>query len=385
MQINNDINKHAQAIESFIANKIASHGPISFYDFMRHSLYEPGLGYYSAGSNKFGSTGDFVTAPEISELFGKTIAANICSMSFNDSASTNGIEILELGPGSGALALTIQDYFAEKNIPLKYNLLEVSAELKQQQQLTLQKYQTQTTWLDKLPENFTGIILANEVLDAMPVHRFTTANDHKILEHFVSYKKQKFELELIETKNKDLIAQLDNLNIKLPANYTSEINLALPSWTKALSSSLQQGVIIIIDYGYSCKEYYNEQRTDGTLKCFYRHTSSNNPLCNVGLQDISAHVNFSTLAINATQHGLDIAGFTTQAHFLMNAGILDIATAQYESEPLKTAAELKMLTMPSQMGETCKVMGFTKNLENETLAGFCNYNKAPSLWAHLGE
>ena len=157
----------------------------------------------------------------------------------------------------------------------------------------------------------------------------------------------------------------------------------MPSWTKALASSLQQGAVIIIDYGYSCNEYYNYQRTDGTLKCFYRHTSSNNPLFNVGMQDISAHVNFSTLAINAQKYGLDVAGFTTQAHFLMNAGILDIAAAQYESNPLKTASELKILTMPSQMGETCKVMGFTKNLGDEALAGFCNYSKAPSLFSHL--
>ena len=372
-----DINQHALAVESFIANKIAAAGPISFYDFMHHALYAPSLGYYSAGSNKLGSLGDFTTAPEFSQLFGKTIASSICRMSFNGEP----LEVLELGPGSGKLALSIQDYFATQNIPLKYHLLEVSADLKQQQQQTLQKYQAQTTWIHELPQDFTGIIIANEVLDAMPVHRFTTSSDKEILEHFVSYTDQKFELELVKTTNDDLITQLNELNIELPCNYTSEINLALPSWTSGLASSLKQGAAIIIDYGYSCREYYNPDRRGGTLKCFYRHTSNNNPLSNVGMQDISAHVNFSTLAANAKKHGLDIAGFTTQAHFLMNSGILDIATAEYEKDPLKTASELKMLTMPNQMGETCKVIGLTKNITD--LAGFNNYNKAASLFSHL--
>lgn len=362
---------HTEQITNFIATQIKLHGPISFYNFMHHALYEPGLGYYSAGSTKLGESGDFTTAPEISKLFGTTIASNIYKMEFEP------FEILELGPGSGKLALTILEYFADNNIPVKYSLLEVSAHLKETQQELLKDYKDQTMWRDQLPENFTGIILANEVLDAMPVHRFTQGEDNKLLEHFVTYKDQKFSLELQEATNPDLIAQLEGF--KLPAGYTSEINLALPSWTKALAASLKKGAVIIIDYGYSAREYYNPERTEGTLKCFYRHTSHNNPLEHVGMQDISAHVNFSTLAINAEKYGLDLAGFTTQAHFLMNSGILDIAARQYEKDPLKTAAELKMLTMPTQMGETCKVIGFTKNISH--LAGFNNYNRARDLFS----
>ena len=216
------------------------------------------------------------------------------------------------------------------------------------------------------------------MLDAMPITRFTI--DEYIQEHFVNCKNGELFIELKPTQNKNLIAQIKALNISFPNNYTSEINLSLENWMKNIASSLHTGVVILIDYGYSKMEYYTPERNNGTLTCFHKHKKHDNPLIAIGQQDITAHVNFSQVASSAKNFGLNVIGFCEQAHYLMNLGILDIAKSLYEINPIATANELKLLTMPNQMGSICKVIGLTKNISDKHLTGFSTYNKVDSLF-----
>ncbi|MBT4804449.1 MAG: SAM-dependent methyltransferase [Legionellales bacterium] len=363
--------------KNHIKQLINNNGPIPFSEFMHAALYTPNIGYYSSSTPKIGAKGDFITAPEISPLFGNCIARQI-----NEYIAEHGqISILELGPGNGTLAASIL-----RNVNLDsittYQLLEVSASLKQQQQQLLQ-HELQENYhkikhIDKLPKNFNGIIIANEVADAMPVNRFTTGPD--LLEQFVDIQNEKFIPINIKATNSDLISQVNNLDVNLPHGYSSETNLAMTSWIKALSEALQQGLVLLIDYGYPQLEYYHTERDGGTLTCFYKQKAHDNPFINIGAQDISAHVDFSLVAKAAVAANMTLIGYCEQSHFLMNLGLLELAQKQYETQPLLTAKEIKLLTMPNEMGSLCKVIGFGKNIPEQSLAGFCRYNKVESLF-----
>ena len=339
----------------------------SFVEFMQRALYTPGLGYYSGGLQKLGKTGDFVTAPEISPLFSQCIA-NQCEQVLQQ--LENGV-ILEFGAGSGIMAADILKHLAQlQRLPQQYYILEISAELAQRQQNTLRKQLTdelfaKVQWLTSLPEEpMQAVILANEVLDAMPVHKFKVEENY-VAEFYVNYRDEQFEWQLLPTSNILLQTTVNHLN--LPVGYVSEVNLLLEPWIKTIADSLEKGLILLIDYGFLRSEYFHPQRNEGTLMCHYQHHTHPDPLILVGLQDITAHVDFTAVSEAAEKCNLQVAGYTQQANFLLASGLLNNLT-QYETQEINAeyfqlAQQVKTLTLPSEMGELFKVMALTRELD----------------------
>jgi SAM-dependent MidA family methyltransferase len=340
---------------------------ISFYEFMHHALYAPGLGYYSADTRKFGSEGDFITAPEISPLFSHCIARQ-CQQVLA-TIEENGI-ILEFGAGSGIMAADIlKELETLDSLPKKYLILEISADLQQRQRATLEKHVPhlidRIEWLQQLPETkLQGVILANEVLDAMPVHRFRL-DEQGVSEFYVSIEESEFKWQILPTENEELRQAVEKLRPNLPIGYISEINLALPAWIESLP--LATGLVLLIDYGFPNNEYYHPQRNEGTLMCHYRHQTHDNPLINVGLQDITAHVNFTAIADAAIAADLKVASYTNQANFLLAAGLAPTIDPNDTKAYLQQAQQIKTLTLPSEMGELFKVMALTANFDSPLL------------------
>lgn len=376
--------KHSQQLITLIQETInAQKGWISFAEFMHLALYAPSLGYYSAGSQKFGDSkyggGDFVTAPEISPLFAQTLANQILQV-LN---LTQG-NILELGAGTGKLAADILLTLAEKNAaPAKYFILEVSDHLRQVQLETLQKRLPENLvqrveWLRELPSSFNGVIVGNEILDAIPVHIVHVKGDG-IYERGIANESEEFIWQDNVLNEASLLNIASKLN--LPEGYVTEVCPSASGLIASLAHSLQQGVILMIDYGFSAREYYHPQRNQGTLMCHYQHYAHSEPLINIGLQDITAHVDFTSIAHAGVNHGLALSGFCSQAQFLMNCGILALMSqvsphdmARYA--PLAAAAQ-KLLS-PAEMGDLFKVIALSKNID-EPLIGFVSGDKSHTL------
>jgi SAM-dependent MidA family methyltransferase len=372
---------HSEKLLDFIIQKIQAKGRLTFAEFMQLALYAPGLGYYSAGTHKFGSAGDFVTAPEISPLFARSIAKQgqqILNQFKNDG------DILELGAGTGVLAADILLALeADDALPKHYYILELSADLRQRQQALLQERVPQlysrVIWLDTLPEKpLQGLILANEVLDAMPVHKFKI--EQGIKEYYVTQANGQLAWHCDVASTKELERRLQQYQLNLPQNYESEINLALPAFIASLNASLNAGLILLIDYGFPRAEYYHPQRDTGTLMCHYRHYAHDNPLILPGLQDMTAHVDFTAIAEAAIEAGLRVAGFTNQANFLLNCGIIEkVMTEDLTSDQQwMLSQEIKKLTLPSEMGELFKVIALTKNV-SDALLGFNLFDQRARL------
>jgi len=356
-------------------------GNISFARFMEMALYEPGLGYYSGGARKFGSAGDFVTAPEISILFTQCLARQ-CQQIIGELSKSS---ILELGPGTGRMACDLLHALEHNNVlPEKYYMLELSADLRQrQQQLIHEKIphlENRIIWLNHIPEQpFTGIILGNEVLDAMPVHRLIKQNNilHELC---VSNADDGFGWEAIPLNSQlkqHVDIRLSKISSELPDGYVTEINLQINPWLNSLANLLTQGVMLFIDYGYPRHEYYHPQRTEGTLICHYRHHVHDDTFLYPGLQDITASVDFTAVAEAADHVGLHTGGFTTQAHFLMNND-LEVLMNQNQLTNMVDRVELgrqtRILTMPGEMGERFKVIALTKDF-SFPLAGFQTFDQ----------
>ena len=347
------------------------------------ALYAPGLGYYNSGTHKIGKEGDFVTAPEISSLFTKCVAKQFHQvLSFLGSSAC----ILEIGAGSGIFArdvlLELEDLGA---LPKRYYILEVSADLRarQKQQFidSCPDLLPHISWLSSLPTDFTGVIFANEVLDAMPTHCFQIGSN-EINERCVSWEKNKFNWLATPATNKELLEKVSALKqqYSLPVGYESEINLIHGAWIRSLADILKKGLILLFDYGYGRSEYYHPDRTSGTLMCYYQHHKNDDPFKYVGLQDITAHVDFTTIVENAVHSHLTLAGYTTQASFLLSSGLLDIA-AKKELSPEKLYQQnqdIKRLTLPSQMGELVKVMGLAKDVDLDWV-GFSMHDRKRDL------
>ncbi len=372
------------ALVNKVNEKIASseNNAISFSDYMFHALYEPGLGYYSAGLTKFGKDGDFVTAPELSPLFGACIANQVEEIFVElNNQGVNDLAILEFGPGSGALCISILKALEQKNkLPDVYYLIEVSPYLRQLQQanisLALPHLHDRIQWLDELPEEIKGVVLANEVLDAMPVERFQIAADKQVnsLGVIVDNGQLKSKPIVAEFELKIAIENIEqSLGYSLAEGYSSEINLWIEPWLKSLSSVLTQGVALLIDYGYPRAEYYHEQRSCGTLMCHYRQRAHEDPLLLTGLQDITAYVDFTAVAEAADNYGLKVAGFTNQAQFLLACGLDTLVQLEQGAEPdknyRKKVQQVKWLTLPSEMGDRFKVMALCQDYDQE-LKGF---------------
>lgn len=363
--------QHSAALCRLIAEEIAAnHGWISFARYMELALYAPGLGYYSSGAAKFGTPGDFVTAPEISPLFGRTLAqqaAQILSL-------TNG-EILEIGAGSGQLVLQLLTELQRLDaLPSRYFILEVSADLRERQHALLAPFADRVEWLDSLPNHFTGLILGNEVLDAMPVE-MVAWRAAGIYQRGVTLAEDGFAWSdhLLEAGPLfDVASQLVP-----PADYVSEIGLAARAFIGTLAGVLETGAILMIDYGFGASEYFHSQRSTGTLMCHYRHHAHDDPFYLPGLQDITAHVDFTAIAEAGLDAGLNLLGYTTQANFLINCGIthlLQETPAENVSTYFPLAAQAQKLMSPAEMGELFKVIALGKNLA-EPLLGFAMGDK----------
>ena len=372
-----DALSHSERLISVIRDEIeANGGSISFKRYMEMALYQAGLGYYVAGTNKLGAQGDFITAPEISPLYSQCIA-NQCA----EILPKVGGGVLELGAGSGIMAAYILlELEKQDQLPEKYFILDLSPDLIQRQQQTLQKHVPhlfeRVEWLTRLPTEFDGVIIANEVLDAMPVSVFTQHEDN-VYEHHVINENNKL-LEQLKPANKKLKQQVLSLNIPEDATpYTSELNPKIEPWLKSLSDSLKTGVILLVDYGYPRSEYYLPERNKGTLICHYQHLVNEAPLYYPGLQDITASVDFTAVAEAADTAGLTVAGFTTQAGFLANAGLEKYFMQALDHNPddqYKLAQQVRILSLPSEMGERFKFIALSKFYDAELL-GFSDLDQ----------
>jgi SAM-dependent MidA family methyltransferase len=358
---------HSRELIELIVGEIEQRSVLPFSEYMNRVLYQPGLGYYSAGSIKFGASGDFITAPEISTLFGHCLARQ-CESIFDQDCTR---QLLEFGAGSGRLCAQILSSLDE---PVRYNILEISADLKTRQQKYLhdnlsQGVFEQIVWLDQLPQNFDGIILGNEVLDAMPVS--VVLKDKEWQELGVGYDGERL-VWLRLAGNSDAVSAIQQIETDvglLPDGYCTEVNLNFKPWLEALQACCHQAVILMIDYGYEQAQYYHPERTSGTLNCFYRHRSHPDPFVYPGLQDITAFVDFDAFADAAIATNFSICGLTSQRQFLLHNGLLEAAQEAAEGcdtqAQIELSQQIKTLTLPGEMGEKFRVIGLQKNLDIE--------------------
>ena len=376
-RLNADETELLGEMRRYLTTQIAdSGGALPFDRYMESALYAPGLGYYVNGRQKFGEGGDFTTAPEISPLFSQCLATQVAECL----ERMTGGSVLEFGAGSGRMAA---DLLAElerlRQLPDEYLILELSPSLREQQRVTLQgavpHLLTRVRWLSQLPPaGYRGVVLGNELLDAMPVHRFRLhAGDWQ-------------ELAVCEVdgalcdlwqapRSRGLVEAIDRVipdRAQWPEGYMSEINLRLAPWLAALAAAFDCGYLILIDYGYSEREYYHAERTQGTLICHFRHRAHADPYLLPGLQDMTANVDFTALALAARDAGFELAGYTTQAHFLIDNG-LDRRLAASDPGAVERHVALvqgvKRLTLPAEMGERFKVMAMAFDMPT-ALGGF---------------
>ena len=344
------------SLQDIISKSITENAkPIGFDVFMNFALYHSKFGYYRSNKSIIGKQGDFITAPEISDLFGYSIARQ-CKQILNEG------DILEFGAGSGVLSSQILFELARLDcLPNKYFIIELSARLKIIQRDTIKKVLPElidrVEWLSELPKDFTGVIIANEVLDAMPAKRVRFSNG-KFNELGVGFNKDGFCW-------KDFDVPFVNDSVRLPHDveegYTTEVNLHAIGWIKSLCDSIKEGTILLIDYGMDRSEYFHSQRNDGTLKCFYKHKAGNDPFCNIGIQDITTSVNFSDIADSAIKSGFEVSGYCTQAMFLISLGIEKYLLNEKDTNiRIDLAQQIKQLILPNEMGEVFKVMALSK-------------------------
>jgi len=362
-----------------IQGEIAQTGPIPFARFMELGLYAPGLGYYAGGKAKFGAAGDFITAPEAYPLFGRCLARTAAEAL----AGAGAADILEAGAGSGKLAaVLLNELAALGSLPSRYYILELSASLRERQATTLKRqaplHADRVHWLDRLPApGFRGLVLANEVLDALPVERFHVAADG-VRRLQVTWREDRFDWSdtPAPAAMRERVAPL-----QLPPGYTSEVGFAAEAWVRSVGERLAAGAILLIDYGFPRAEYYHPDRAGGTLMCHYRHRAHADPLILVGLQDITAHVDFSALAAAGAESGLELLGYTSQAAFLLASGLEALAR---ESDPnhvrahLALTEQIKKLTLPHEMGELYKVIAFGRGIR-EPLKAFALQDRRARL------
>ena len=374
---------HSLRLSQRIAERLAvARGWMSFADYMRLALYEPGLGYYSAGASKFGSEGDFVTAPEISPLFAEVVAGQIDQL-----LRTMGSgDVLELGPGTGAFAASAIEAFHRCDTPVgHYRLLEVSADLRQRQMTRLahlDRARPSHEWCERLPETFSGVIFGNEVLDALPCERFVVREGHWWrlgvgLGAESCASEPQFEWRVrpadgsvpgddeFQREAAHLQASLRAQGIELTSDYCGEWQVGLDAWFESMAAMLKEGVMLLADYGLPRSQLYHPDRVRGSLRCYYRHHAHDDPFLWPGLTDVTAWVDFTRVAEAAERAGLQIQGFTTQMAFLAGGGIEQAMTRVIDAaatdsagpsvaEQAQLASGLRRLLMPGEMGESVK-------------------------------
>jgi SAM-dependent MidA family methyltransferase len=370
---------HSAQLQSLIQQHIQQQGGwIDFATLMHMALYTPSLGYYSGGAKKFGFGGDFVTAPEISPLFAQALANQVAQ-----SLAHTGGDVLELGAGTGRLALNVLQGLGEQaQLPDHYYILDVSAHLRQVQQETLQaglssEVFARVQWLDAIPHQFTGVVLGNEVLDAIAVH-LLVKHDGQWHERGVAFNGDFFWQDG-PLSDASLVNDLPE---DLPEGYVTEVCPAAKGLIATIASRFERGLMLMLDYGFGAREYYHPQRNQGTLMCHYQHYAHGDPFWQVGLQDITAHVNFTAIAETALAHGLHCAGYANQAQFLINSGITDllkqIPNDLNDGRFLRSVSAVQKLLSPAEMGELFKAIALTKGLALP-LRGFVQGDKRHTL------
>lgn len=360
----------ARLLDHIRADIVAHGGAISFARFMELALYAPGLGYYQAGARKFGTEGDFVTAPELSPLFGRCLARQ-CRDILD---ALGGGTLLELGAGTGVMAADLLRELQSLGVaPMCYAILELSGELRQRQRQTLAErvpeFLDRVVWLDHLPEpGLRGVILGNEVLDALPVERFriTPAGPRRLEvvwgETGLAWREGPDDPAVTAA-----VARIEaDLAESLPEGYTSEYVPHLDAWLQAVTEPLAAGAVLLIDYGYPRRAYYHPERVTGTLLCHYRHRAHDDPLRWPSLQDITANVDFTAVATAALAAGLTVAGYSHQNHFLFGCGLMELLAEANPDDPvsyLEQVRQVKLLTLPGEMGDRFQAIALTRALD----------------------
>lgn len=374
-----DERAHSEHLTSLLREEIAAHGPMPFSRFMERCLYAPGLGYYSAGKTKFGADGDFVTAPELGTLFARCVVR-----AFEPVLASLGPEadFLEIGGGSGAFAeAALLALEAAGRVPRRFMILEPSADLRERQRERLHanlpaELAARAVWLDgPLEEEWDGVIFANEVIDALPTTRFT-ARDGEIYEEYVildgdgRFMRNDRPADALVGGAVRHVER--DLGREFEAGYRTEILPQLPYWMQAVAGTLRRGAMLFADYGYTRSEYYLPERTDGTLRAFYRHRAHGDAFFLPGLQDLTASVDFTALAEAGNNAGFGVAAYLPQAQFLIAAGMQEFFEDDYlrlsdEAARFRLSQEVKKLTLPDQMGERFQVMMFAKGVDPAAL------------------
>jgi SAM-dependent MidA family methyltransferase len=370
-----DERAHSDRLLIRLREEIAAHGPMPFSQYMERCLYAPGLGYYSAGKTKFGEAGDFITAPELGELFARCVVS--ATYPVLDVLGGNA-DFLELGGGSGAFAeAALKAFAASGTVPRRYLILEPSADLRERQRERLLQALppdlfARVLWLDRPPEqDWRGVLFANEVIDALPTTRFVMRAG-EVYEEYVTLDGEG-RLMRVDRPADALVSGAvrhveRDTELEFADGYRSEILPQLPYWIQAVAGSLTAGVMLFVDYGYVRREFYLPERDDGTLRAYYRHRAHNDPLYLPGLNDLTASVDFTALAEAGNSAGFSVAGYLPQAQFLIGSGLQEAFEAAYESAPdeqarYRLAQEVKKLTLPDQMGERFQAMLFARGME----------------------
>jgi len=370
-----ELKRLSEELEAGIRSRITDSGPVAFSEYMETALYEPRLGYYSAGLSKFGAGGDFVTAPELGSVFAQCLARQIEQIG----QSLGDYHLLEVGAGSGRLAVDLLTAIEDNLLPGRYLILERSADLRKLQQQTIKAAHPQLVerveWLDEPPvDRWQGVVIANEVIDALPVERFRMSSGTVQQARVgLSHGKLAWAYEKAPERLVRAVEHLlDDDSVSLPDRYQSEISLLLGPWLEGLVVKLNKGCVLLADYGHPRQDYYAPERTDGTLICHYRQLAHNDPFWYPGLQDISAFVDFTAVAEAGDACGLDCSAYTSQAMFLLGCGLKEILQEMEQlpdKERLMLAAQVKQLTLPAEMGEKFQVMALSRDLDLE-LRGF---------------
>jgi len=375
-----DAHAHGLRVQAMLRERIqAAGGWLPFEDWMQAALYAPGLGYYSAGSGKFGGQGDFITAPEAGHLFGQALARQVAQVL----RACDSMQVLEFGAGSGALAETLIPALHDLGQSVDYRIIELSADLRARQAGRLAHWGDAVQWLDALPEDFSGCVIANEVLDAMPAAllRWNAEGAVEVLGVALDGQPDApcpFRWA-VRPAPAELAGSLAERMPPLPG-YRTELNRQAEAWVRHMGRWLARGAALLIDYGFPQAEFYHPQRAQGTLMCHFRHHAHDQALILAGLQDITTHVDFTAMADAALAGGLDVLGYASQARFLMNAGLAGLIQAPGEDPAARARllAEINTLTSEAEMGELFKVLAVGRGLD-EPLLGFVRGDRRDRL------
>jgi len=376
---------HLQATQAVLAERVraAQDGFLPFDEWMDIALYQPGIGYYAAGNAKFASddqpVADFTTAPELTPVFGRVVARQVHQIL----GACHSISVLEFGAGSGALAESLIGALRDLGVEPAYQILEVSGELRQRQQQRLRHLDADIQWLDRLPLQFEGCVVANEVLDAMPVKLFRWSDSGELLELGVTWVDDEdgMGFQLTGRAAPDSLVQIVRTRVPFMPGYQSEINLRAEAWVGEMGQWLKKGAALLVDYGFPRHEYYHPQRAEGTLMCHFRHHAHGEPLVLPGLQDITAHVDFTAMADAAVAADLDVLGYTSQGRFLMNAGLAQAINNLDPGDTIayaRAVAAVQRLMSEAEMGELFKVLAVGRNIDVE-LVGFSHGDRRHRL------